>query len=206
MIPILVTCVVVLLAIGCASTSSRNLTGDEMAILKKTQKVLIVADGVDDAHKDFFVQFFRQQLILGGATPVANEQGGETGSGYDAAINLNCYYYDYGQFSLKRLADLEPAIGGAKVSTGVGKRIGCRVTITHKQLGKLCNNLIEGRTREAGHFPSGVGTSATGEFSSLLELEAQQRFETALKQSQVWFYVLNMKPKSQAPKEAAQVP
>jgi hypothetical protein len=196
MMPILTMSVIFLLAEGCASTPSRNLTGDEMTTLKKTQKVLIAAEGVDAAHKDFFLQFFRQQLVLGGATPVIKEQGGEASSSYDATVTLKCYYFDHGQFTLKHRADLEPAIGGAKISTGVGKRIGCRVMITHKQLGTLCNDLIEGKTRAGGYFPSGAGTSATGEFSSLLELDAQRKFETALKQSQVWYFVLNMRGKS----------
>ena len=81
---------------------------------------------------------------------------------------------------------------------GVGKRIGCRVTIVHKQLGKLFDGEIEGQTPKLLRLsPADTKTalSASGGFSSYLEEDAQLKFKDALEQSQAWYLVKNMRPK-----------
>ena len=197
-IPFLAISVVCLLANGCATTTARNVTADELRTLKKTQTVLITAEGVKGAQKDFFVGFFKHQLTMNAATPVTEEEKGQPTSGHDAVITLKCYYFDYGQYTLKRPADLEVPIGGNRSAMGVGKRIGCRVTIVHKQLGRLFDGQIEGRTPQAENLSSAEVKEvlATSEgFCSYLEDDAKLNFKDKLEHSQAWFFVKNMRPK-----------
>lgn len=196
--PILAVSIVCLLANGCATTTTQNLTADELRTLKKTQTVLIKADGVKGTQKDFFVGLFKHQLTMNAATPVTEEEKGQPTSGYDAVITLKCYYFDHGQYTLRRPADLEVPIGGNTSATGVGKRVGCRVTIVHKQLGRLFDGQIEGKTSEAERLSPDdvkIALSTSGGFSSYLEESAQLNFKDKLEHSQAWYVVKNMRPK-----------
>ena len=197
-IPFLALSIVCLLGNGCATTTTRNLTKDELQTLKKTQTVLILADGVKGKHKDFFVDLFKHRMVLNAATPVIKEEKGEPTSEYDAVITLKCYCFDYGQYNLRHSADLEVPIGGNKAATGVGKRIGCRVTIVHKQLGQLFDAEIGGRTPERLNVSAADAKtilSTSGGYSAYLERLAQTKFTDNLKNSQAWYFVQNMGPK-----------
>jgi hypothetical protein len=197
-IPFLAVLVVCLLASGCATTTARNLTAEDLQTLKKTQTVLIIAEGVQGAQKDFFVGLFKHQLTMNAATPLTEETKEQPNSGHDAVITLKCYYYDYGHYTLRRPADLEVPVGGNRSAMGAGKRVGCRVTIVHKQLGRLFDSQIEGRTPQTENLsPAEVKeVLATPEgFSSYLEDDAKLDFKDKLEHSQAWYLVNHMRPK-----------
>jgi hypothetical protein len=167
-------------------------------MLKQTHPVLITAEGVNGEWKDFFVGLFKNKLMMNGSAPVTGDPKGESASRYDAVIALKCYCFDYKSYSLWGPADQPNVnIGGKKSATGLGKRIGCRVTITHKQLGPLFDGDIEGRTPDAVHLsPEETSTAlaAPGGFSAYLEERARQSFRNSLDKSQAWFLVTHMGP------------
>ena len=122
--PILAISVVFMLANGWASTTARKLTEEELGMLKKTQTVLIIAEGVKGTQQDFFVGPFKQQLILNAATPSIKGEKGESSSEYDVVITLKCHYFDYGHYSLRRPDALQPRIGGEKTLWALGSVLG----------------------------------------------------------------------------------
>jgi len=198
-IPLLAIAVICLLANGCATTSNRTLTRDELRILKQPQTVLIAIDGVNGKQKDFFLQIFKSQLSLNAATTVIPEKQGEPAANYDAVITLKCYYFDDKQYALRMPADIPSAVSGfgGKSATGVGKRIGCRVTIVHKQLGQLFAGDIGGRTPAMQSLsPDEALTvlATPGAYSAYLEARAQRNFKSNLEWSQAWFVVKRLGP------------
>jgi hypothetical protein len=185
-----------LLTHGCATAKEGKLTADELAILRKTKTVLIVTDGVDGERREFFVNPFKEQLIVNGVIPVTDKANGIADSDYDAVISLKCYYLDFGQFDLNRSTDLNFG-HGPKSATGVGKRIGCRFRLSHKGLGELFDGQIQGTTKLGGRMDPAefeTATSKSDAFSSFLERNAQQKYDAELKRSPGWLYVLNMRP------------
>ena len=201
-IPLMAISIVCLLANGCATTTARTLTADELGTLKKTQRVLIKADGVKGTQKEFFTSFFTYQLTMNAATPVANEEKGQPTSDYDAVITLKCYYFDYGQYRLRPANDLYVPSSAFSMhrggTVGIGKRIGCRVTITHKQLGQLFDGRIDGITTQQHRLnavESREALSTTEGYSKYLEEDAQLNFKAALEESQAWDLIKKMRPK-----------
>jgi len=192
-----------LLAMGCATTSHRNLTSGELGTLAETRTALIVADTVNAQHDDFFAGLFKTALGGSGVTVAAGTEAGQIPSNYDVVVKLRCFYRDYGRFVLN------PSILNDTYYTpnpwqASGKQLWCHVTITHKALGNLFDGDIWARTAmtfKVGDLRENKITSRE-DFSSVLELNAQERFKQALYSSPAWSLVTAMQGMPGSSREA----